>query len=144
MSDSLNKVMLIGNLGFDADLKQLSSGNSVLKFKLACSEKYNNKQGELVEKTEWIQCVLWGKRSDGLSKYMTKGKKVYVEGKFTSRTWEKDDGSKGYATEINVFEVILLGDRSGGGARSAPKSGWAEPEKPASGGEDFGEDEIPF
>lgn len=149
MANGLNKVMCIGNLGFDADLKDLQGGNSVLKFKVATSEKYKDKSGEWVEKTEWIPCVLWGKRAQGLAPHMKKGKKVYVEGNFTTRSWEADDGTKRYMTEVNVREVILLGDR--GGSQSAPKAEWSDVKKGDekwaardTGGEDFGEDDIPF
>ena len=150
MANGLNKWMGIGNLGFDAELKHTGGGNSVLKFKLACSERYKDKSGEWVEKTEWVPCVLWGKRAEGLSQHMTKGKKVYVEGKFTTRSWEADDGTKRYASEVNVRDVILLGDRggssgrSGGGAWDKVEEGdkkWAQRDVPA---DDFGDGDIPF
>ena len=112
MSNGLNKVMLIGNLAADAELKTTQTGANVCKFRLACNESWI-KDGEKQDKTEWVSCVLWGKRGQALAQYLTKGKTIYVEGRLQTSSYEKD-GVKHYRTEVNVGEVLLLG---GGGQR---------------------------
>lgn len=152
MANGLNRVVCLGNLGFDADLKHTSGGNTVLKFKVAASERYKDNSGEWQEKTEWVPCVLWGKRAEGLAPHMKKGKKVYVEGKFTTRSWEADDGSKRHMSEVNVREVLLLSPRGEATAQAGDWDKVAKGDKdwksrdtgrqPAA--DDFGDDDIPF
>lgn len=115
----VNKAILIGRLGKDAEVRVTPGGQSVAKFSMATSEKYTDKSGQKVEKTEWHNIVLWGKLADVLAKYLTKGKEVYVEGKIETRSWEKD-GVKRYSTDINAQNITLLGggQRDGGGQRS--------------------------
>ncbi len=105
---SVNKVIVVGNLGRDAELKQTPNGASVSTFSVATTEKWTGKDGQKQEKTEWHRCVLWGKQADAVSQYLTKGKQVYIEGKLETRQWEKD-GQKHYSTEIKVDNVVLLG-----------------------------------
>lgn len=112
MSNGLNKVQLIGNLAADAELRTTQTGANVCKFRLACNESWV-KDGEKQDKTEWVSCVLWGKRGQALAQYLAKGKTIYVEGRLQTSSYEKD-GVKHYRTEVNVSEVILLG---GGGQR---------------------------
>lgn len=111
----LNKVMLIGNLGADPELKYTQGGQSVLKMRLATTEKFQNKAGEQQERTEWHNVVLWGKRAEALHKFLHKGKTIYVEGRIQTRSYEDKDGVKKYATDINANDIILLGGRSDGG-----------------------------
>ena len=119
MSNGLNKVMLIGNLAADSELKVTQGGTAVLKFRMGCSESYTDKNGEKQQKTEWVSCVLWGKVAESLHRYLIKGKHVFVEGRLQTTSWEDRDGTKRYRTEVNVASVKLLG----GGSRSeAPKS----------------------
>ena len=112
---SVNKVILVGNLGRDAEMKQTPSGSSVSSFSVATTEKWTGKDGQKQEKTEWHRCVLWGKQAEAVSQYLTKGKQVYLEGRLETRQWEKD-GQKHYSTEIKVDNVVLLG---GGGDRAS-------------------------
>lgn len=114
MSNGLNKVQLIGNLGADPELRVTQGGTSVLNMRLACSETYLDKAGEKQTKTEWVSCVLWGKRGEALHRFMSKGKQLYLEGRLQTSSYEDRDGVKRHKTEVNVSEVILLG---GGGER---------------------------
>ena len=123
MSNGLNKVQLIGNLAADAELKTTQAGANVCKFRLACNESWV-KDGEKQDKTEWVSCVLWGKRGQALAQYLTKGKTIYAEGRLQTSSYEKD-GEKRYRTEVNVVEVILLG--GGGGQRDGASSHPAAP-----------------
>jgi single-strand DNA-binding protein len=104
---SLNKAMVIGNLGRDAEVKVTPSGQSVASFSVATTETWT-KDGEKKEKTEWHRIVLWGKTADALQPYLTAGKQVYVEGQLQTRQWEKD-GQKHYSTEIRADRIVLLG-----------------------------------
>lgn len=121
-SEGLNKVMLIGNLGADPELKFTQGGQAVLSLRLATTERYVSKGGERQERTEWHSVVIWGNRAEALNKFLAKGRTIYVEGRLQTRSWDdKKDGSKRYKTEINATQILLLGGGRGGG-----------------GGEDFG------
>lgn len=113
MAEGLNKWTGLGNLAADAELKSLQNGD-VLNFRLACSERYQDKNGERQERTEWVTCVLYGKRATALAQYLTKGSQVLVEGRLHTRSWEHE-GQKRYATEVIVTDVRLLGGRGGAG-----------------------------
>ena len=154
-SRSLNKVMLIGHLGKDAETRYTQSGTSVTSFTLATSRRYKNQQtGEWQEDTEWHDIVLW--RAENLVTYLQKGKQVYVEGRLQTRSWEDQSGNKRYRTEViaDPFGVILLSGRDG--TSEAPAGGGTRPAaqgRPAaasgSGGDDFGgqgitDDDVPF
>jgi single-strand DNA-binding protein len=138
MARSLNKVMLIGSLGKDAEVKFLPSGVSVATFSLATNRRWKDKQsGEWKEETDWANVVLW--RSENLANYLLKGKQVYVEGRLQTRSYDKD-GEKRYVTEVVADEVILLGGGSKGDEAPAPRpaaamKGFAEP---------IDEDSVPF
>lgn len=119
---SVNKVILVGNLGRDAEMKQTPSGSAVSSFSVATTEKWTGKDGQKQEKTEWHRCVLWGKQAEAVSQYLTKGKQVYLEGRLETRQWDKD-GQKHYSTEIKVDNVVLLG---GGGERQSVAPATAE------------------
>lgn len=110
---SLNKAMLIGNLGRDAELRYTQGGSAVATLNLATSETWNDKDsGEKKEKTEWHRIVLWGKQAESLQEYLTKGKQILVEGSLQTRKWQDKDGNDRYTTEIKAHRVTLLG---GGG-----------------------------
>ena len=115
----MNKVMLIGNLGAEPEVRSTTGGTRVATLSLATSRQWNSKEGERQEKTEWHRVVLWNNRSTGLAdlaeKYMKKGDRIYVEGRIEYRTWEDRDGNTRYSTEINAREVIMLGQRGGSG-----------------------------
>ena len=160
MARSVNKVILLGNLGRDAELTYTPSGQALCKVGLATSRRWQDKSsGEWQEETEWHNLVIWGKTAENLTQYLTKGKTIYVEGRIKSRNWEKD-GVKHYATDIVVEDVVLAGSRgdaggeSGGAARPRPaaasrpaaKSGGQPVAQMADSGpsEDISEDDIPF
>ena len=120
MSRSLNKVMLIGNLGADPEVRSTANGTRVATLSVATSRQWNNQAGERQEKTQWHRVVLWnnGKGSglaDFAEKYLKKGERVYVEGEIEYRTWEDREGKTRYTTEIKAREVIMVGGRGGSG-----------------------------
>jgi single-strand DNA-binding protein len=139
---SVNKVILVGNLGRDAEVKVTASGQSVASFSIATTETWT-KDGEKKEKTEWHRIVLWGRQADTLQPYLTKGKQIYVEGRLETRNWEKD-GQKHYTTEIKADRIVLLGGGRGGerGERGdRGDSGYADPLANAA---PITDDDIPF
>ena len=116
---SVNKVILVGNLGRDAELRYTPGGAAVATLNLATTEVWNDKAGQKQEKTEWHRIVLWGKQAESLQEYLTKGKQIYVEGRLQTRQWDDKDGNKKYTTEIKADRITLLGGGGGGGgARS--------------------------
>jgi single-strand DNA-binding protein len=118
MARSLNKVMLIGHLGKDPELKYTPGGAAVATFSLATNESYKDKDGNQQEKTEWHRLVVWNKQAEIAAEYLKKGQQIFAEGKLQTRTWEKD-GQKHYMTEIVVFNFQMLG-RKGEGVGGAP------------------------
>jgi single-strand DNA-binding protein len=107
-----NKVQLIGNLGQNPEIKTFAGGRKLAKFSIATSESYRNVNGEKVNETQWHNLVAWGKLADIVEKYVTKGSEVAVEGKLTYRTYNDKDGNKKYYTEIQVNELLMLGERA--------------------------------
>src|ERR1700759_5626536 len=123
-SRSVNKVILIGHLGKDAETKFTQGGAAVTKFSVATNRRWKDQQtGEWKEETDWTNIVLW--RSENLANYLTKGKQVYVEGRIHTRSYEDKDGKKVYTTEVVAEDVILLGGRgeSSGGHEGAAAGG---------------------
>ena len=113
MSGSLNKVMLIGNLGDDVKMHQFEDGGCIGRFPIATNESYTNKQtGEKVDNTEWHNIIVRNKAAEICNKYLKKGDKVYVEGKLKTRKWQGDDGKPRYSTEVHVSEFNFLNNRS--------------------------------
>jgi single-strand DNA-binding protein len=122
-SRSVNKVILVGHLGRDAETKFTPGGTAVTKFSVATSRRWKDKQsGEWKEETDWTNITLW--QAENLANYLTKGKQVYVEGRIHTRSYDDKDGKKVYATEVVADEVILLGGQGGGGG--AGRSGGDE------------------
>ena len=116
-SRSVNKVILVGHLGKDAETKFTPGGAAVTRFSVATNRRWKDKQsGEWKEETDWSNVVLW--QSENLANYLTKGKQVYVEGRLQTRSYEDKDGKKVYSTEVVADDVILLGGQGGGGGRS--------------------------
>lgn len=105
---SVNKVILLGRLGQDPELKYTPSGTAVCNFTVATSESYKDKSGNRQEKTEWSRIVVWGKLAELCNQYLSKGRQVYVEGRLQTRMWEKDN-HKNYITEINATTVQFIG-----------------------------------
>lgn len=112
MSTLNNKVQLIGHLGADPEIVNLTDGKKIAKFSIATTERYKNKQGEQVSDTQWHQVVAWNKTAEIIEKYVTKGKQVGVEGKLTTRAWEDKEGNKRYTTEVICNELLLLGNKA--------------------------------
>jgi single-strand DNA-binding protein len=142
---SVNKVILIGNLGRDAELRHTPGGQPVASLNLATTEQWNDKDGQRQEKTEWHRIVLWGRQAESLQQYLVKGKQIYVEGRLQTRQWDDKDGNKRYTTEIKADRITLLGGGGGGGSRGgmdrAGDYGQGESmREPA----DVPEDDIPF
>jgi single-strand DNA-binding protein len=151
---SVNKVILVGNLGRDAELRYTPGGAAVATINMATTEVWNDKAGQRQEKTEWHRVVLWGKTAESLNEYLTKGKQIYVEGRLQTRQWDDKDGNKRYTTEIRGDRVVLLGGGGGGGARGGG-GGSRGASADTGGGGDFGgpgpessapltDDDIPF
>jgi single-strand DNA-binding protein len=136
---SVNKVILVGNLGRDAEVKVTASGQSVASFSIATTETWT-KDGEKKEKTEWHRIVLWGRQADTLQPYLTKGKQIYVEGRLETRNWEKG-GQKHYTTEVKADRIVLLGGGRGGERGDRGDSGYADPLANAA---PITDDDIPF
>jgi len=111
-SRSVNKVILLGNLGKDAETKYTQSGTAVSNFTVATNRRWKDQQtGEWKDETEWHRCVLW--RSENRASYLTKGTNVYIEGRLQTRSWDDKDGQKRYTTEVVCEELILLASRGG-------------------------------
>ena len=150
---SVNKVILVGNLGRDAELRYTPGGAAVATLNLATTEVWNDKaSGQKQEKTEWHRIVLWGKSAESLSEYLTKGKQIYVEGRLQTRKWQDKDGNDKYTTEIRGDRIVLLGGggggAGGGGARpqraAAAPSGGGDHEPMGEPITDLTDDDIPF
>ncbi|TAK35253.1 MAG: single-stranded DNA-binding protein [Chloroflexota bacterium] len=129
----LNKVMLIGNVGTEPEMRYTEKGTPVTSFRMAVSRNFNMPDGERREETEWFSIVAWNKLAEICNQYLNKGKKVYVEGRLHTRSWEGQDGQKRYRTEIVAGDVQFL-DRSG-----TARSG-GEPEAD----EGLDPDDLPF
>ena len=161
---SVNKVILVGNLGRDPEVRYLPSGDPVANITIATSSKYKSKTGEMVEETEWHRVTFFGKLAEIVGQYLKKGRSVYVEGRIKTRKYTDKDGVEKYATDIIANEMQMLGNRegmggpfgdddgpSGGYSRPAPASRPAAtapqsastPAKPSSGFDDM-DDDIPF
>ena len=124
---SVNKVILVGNLGRDAELRYTPGGAAVATLNMATTETWTDKGGQRQEKTEWHRVVFWGKVAESLTEYLTKGKQVYVEGRLETRQWNDKDGNKRYTTEITGDKIVLLGSAGGGrGGGGASRGGGEE------------------
>ena len=136
---SVNKVILIGNLGRDPELRYTQGGQGVANFTLATNERWRDKDGNNQERTEWHRIVVWGKTAENCAQYLQKGRSVYVEGRLQTREWEDKEGAKRQTTEIVAQNVTFLGGRDGagrgGGGGGAPAG---DPSPPPAG------DDIPF
>ena len=153
-SRSVNKVILLGHLGKDAETKFTPSGVAVTNFTLATSRRWKDQQsGEWKEETEWHRVVLW--RSENVSNYLLKGKQVYIEGRLQTRSWEDKDGQKRYTTEVVCDDLILLSSRgdSAGGEFAQPASmprtasaprGQASASAPDDFSQGITDDDVPF
>lgn len=163
MARGVNKVILIGNLGQDPELRYTGSGTAVCNLRIATNESYKDREGNLVDKTEWHNVVAWDRLAEICNEYLQKGSQVYFEGSLQTRSWEDRDGNTRYTTEVKAREMMFLdGNRDGGGAgggdfdqsqrngpqfdQRAPKRGKAASSEQQSAEEDTFEpdDELPF
>ena len=140
---SLNKVLLIGNLGQDPELRYTPSGRAVANFSIATSERWKDKEGQNQERTEWHRIVLWGRQAEIAKDYLRKGKQIYLDGRIQTRNYEDTDGNKRWITEIVGERFLMLGrkDESGGADEFPPPP--AEAGAPQSGSTGK-EDDLPF
>lgn len=142
---SVNKVILIGNLGKDPEVRHLEGGVTKVSFPLATSETYKDKSGNKIEHTEWHNIIVWRGLAEVAEKYLKKGNSVYIEGKIKTRTWEDKDGNKRYSTEIIADDLTMLGGKPSGESNShSPTSVTSAPEQsplPTSGNTT---DDLPF
>lgn len=139
---SVNKVILVGNLGADPELKYTPSQRPVCNMSIATTEVYKDRSGQRQEKTEWHKIVVWGDHAENCSKYLAKGRSVYVEGKLTTESYEKD-GQKRYVTKVVADRVVFLGG-GGGGAGSGARGGFGSSNPPEGGTPPASDDDIPF
>ncbi len=166
MARSVNKVIIIGNLGQDPELRYTGSGTAVCNMRLATNESYKDSNGELVEKTEWHSIVAWARLAEICGEYLKKGSQVYFEGSLQTRQWEDKDGQTRYTTEIKAREMMMLDSKGGsGGGGSYDESGsfdqsrssggqqrsqqqrpqQRQPQPQTSGNDPFGpDDDLPF
>ncbi len=141
---SVNKVILIGNLGSDPELKYTPSGAAVTNFNVATNEVWNDKDGNKQERTEWHRVVLWRKLAEIAGEYLKKGSKVYLEGRLQTRSWEDKDGVKRYTTEVVADNMTMLDSKGEGGSSGSDVSS-APPATEAPPAADSGaEDDLPF
>jgi len=143
MAGSVNKVIIVGNLGKDPEVRNFQNGGKVVNLRLATSENWKDKQGQKQEKTEWHSVAIFNEKLGEIAeKYLRKGSKVYIEGKLETRKWQDSSGQDKYSTEIALRnfggELTLLDSKGGGGESSAPRS-----PAPSGGGDDL-DDSIPF
>jgi single-strand DNA-binding protein len=142
---SVNKVILIGNLGKDPELRFTSNGSAVAKFPIATSEVWNDRDGNKQERTEWHNIIVWGKQGESCGQYLAKGRQVFVEGSIRTRSYDDKTGNKRYVTEIVAQRIRFLG--GGGGTRMAPEMesvGGGDDMPAIGGGQAPFDDDIPF
>lgn len=139
---SVNKVILIGNLGRDPEVRYTQNGTAVANFTLATNEVWNDKSGERQERTEWHRIVVWGKQAEIAREHLSKGKQVYIEGSIQTRQWDDREGNKRTTTEIKAQRLMMMGRAEAGESRMnaaapPPDAGVDEPGPPP-------DDDIPF
>ncbi len=137
---SVNKVILVGNLGKDAELRYTAGGSPVATVRLATTDRFKDKDGQWQDQTEWHSVVIWGKTAESLAEYLRKGKQIYVEGRLQTRSWDDREGKKRYTTEVKADKIVLLGGRSPGTEREEPPA----PAEPARDTPEVTDDDIPF
>jgi len=143
MARSVNKVILIGNLGKDPELRYAPSGSAVANFSLATSEQWKDQEGNPQERTSWHNIVVWGKLAEIAAEYLKKGRKVYIEGRLQYRDYEDKSGNKRYVTEVVVNDLVMLGSRQDGTDREEPAQG-APPAVSSTGSVSEEKDDLPF
>ena len=140
---SINKVILVGNLGRDPEVRYTQNGNAVANINLATNEVWNDKSGQRQERTEWHRIVVWGKQAEIAKEYLSKGRQIYVEGSLQTRQWEDKDKQKRYTTEIRCQRFVMLGGR-GGEERTESVGGGSAPEPEMPPDMSYSDEDIPF
>ncbi len=143
----LNKVMLIGNLGADPELRFTANGAAVANFRIACSRTYTDREGQRQEVTEWVSIVAWQRLAELVGQYLSKGRPVFVEGRLQTRQWQDREGNNRYTTEVVANDIQFLGGRGGGGGDFSGSDGggggsWQDQPSDFGGGPDAGD--LPF
>lgn len=151
---SVNKAIIIGNLGADPEVRYTQSGTPVGNLRIATNERWTDRNGQSQERTEWHRVVVFGKTAENCSKYLSKGRQVYVEGRLQTNEWQDKDGNKRYTTEIVANNVTFLsgggggggggGGYSGGGGGGGYDSGQDRPQVESGYDQSFNDDDIPF
>lgn len=145
---SVNKAILVGNLGRDAEMRFTGGGTPVATVSLATTEKFTDKDGQKREDTQWHRIVIWGKTAESLHEYLTKGKQIYVEGRIQTKEWTDKEGAKKQTTEIRADKVVLLssGPGGGGGGRTTTRDRFSDDSGPSDSGhvDAPSDDDIPF
>jgi single-strand DNA-binding protein len=126
----VNKVILVGNLGRDPEVRYIKDGTAVANLRLATSENWNDANGQKQERTEWHRIVAWGKLAEIAKEYMTKGRQIYVEGRLQTRSWDDREGNKRYTTEVRADQIIMLGTRGDSSGSRDTAGGSADPSPP--------------
>ncbi len=139
----INKVILVGNLGRDPEIRHTQNGSAVANFTLATSRRYKDRDGQQQEQTEWHRIVAWARLAEICAEYLTKGKQVYIEGRLQTREWEDKEGNKRYTTEIVALDMQMLGRRGDFEQDARPQGPDSDAPAPAPGGAG-GDDDIPF
>ncbi|MBT8449611.1 MAG: single-stranded DNA-binding protein [Gammaproteobacteria bacterium] len=143
MSKGINKVIVVGNLGKDPEMKYTASGAAIANITVATSESWNDKQtGEKVEKTEWHRVVAFQRLAEIMGEYLTKGSQVYIEGKLQTRKWQDKDGNDRYTTEIVAKDMQMLGGKNAQAKPENNQGGFRQPAKPQNPGTYT--DDVPF
>ena len=143
----VNKVILVGNLGSDPEIRTTPGGQRVANFRLATSRSWNNQEGQRQEKTEWHSIVAWGKTADIVERYLQKGKQVYVEGRLETRSWQDKDGQTRYKTEIICENMQMLGrpgERTDAGGGEYSRAGTGAPPSEENFPQPGPDDDLPF
>jgi len=154
MAKSVNKVILLGNLGKDPEIKYTAGGTAVAKFTLATNERFKDKEGNWQDRTEWHNITCWARLAEIASEYLKKGRSVYIEGSLRTDSWDdKQTGQKRYSTYVNASDLVLIGGREGGqgGGGGRPQAAAATnefdqsaPSEEAHAGTQITDDDIPF
>src|SRR6266478_6718209 len=145
MPKCVNKVILVGNLGKDPEIKYTPSGVPVAKFSLATNERFKDKSGEFQEHTEWHNIVAWQRLAEIVGEFVSKGSKVYVEGKLQTFSWEdRQSGEKRYRTEIVARDLVLLGSRENGNSKQGHATSGEQREPDDAGSGEITDEDIPF
>jgi len=141
MAKDLNKVLLIGRLGQDPELKYTQSGIAVAKFSVATSQQWKDQDGNTQDRTEWHNVVVWRRLAEICAEYLKKGSKVYLEGSLSTSSWEDENKKKHYRTEVVLNDMIMLDSK---GAASAPDNGGSSSSVPESSSGTASDDDLPF